>query len=97
MPEMASRDDHNSKEAPGGHAKPSGQLATSAPAVVAQTSSTLEGQLIVGMLKAHGLAATILGDDAGGQHPQWQLTDGVRVIVAARDAAAAQALLADVQ
>jgi hypothetical protein len=56
-----------------------------------------EAQLIVGMLKAHGLAAGIVGDDAGGQEPQWQLVAGIRVMVAAEDAARARALLDDVQ
>jgi hypothetical protein len=65
--------------------------------VVAQTSSALEAQLIAGMLKAHGLAAAVLGDDAGGQEPQSQPTDSVRVIVTTSDAAASRVLLADVQ
>src|SRR6476469_7657257 len=62
--------------------------------VAAVASSRVEAQLIAGMLEANGIAATILADDAGGQEPQWQLTDGVRVIVADEDLADAQRLLA---
>ena len=63
-------------------------------AVAAIASSTVEAQLIAGMLEAHGIPATVSADDAGGQEPQWQLTDGVRVLVPAEDLAAAQELIA---
>jgi len=55
----------------------------------------VEAQLIVGMLEAHGIAATASPDDGGGLEPQWQLTYGVRVLVAPEDAAAARSLIAD--
>ena len=63
--------------------------------VAAVASSRVEAQLIVGMLEANGIVATISADDAGGQEPQWQLTDGVRVIVADEDLDAAQQLIAE--
>jgi hypothetical protein len=63
--------------------------------VAAVTSSRVEAQLIVGMLEANGIVATISADDAGGQEPQWQLTDGVRVVVADEDLEAAQQLIAE--
>jgi len=62
--------------------------------VAAVVSSTVEAQLIVGMLAANGIQATVSADDAGGQEPQWQLTDGVRVIVSPEDLAEAQRLIA---
>ena len=63
--------------------------------VVARPPSVVEAQLIVGMLESHGIAATASSDDAGGLEPQWQLTQGVRVLVAAGDAAVARILIAD--
>jgi hypothetical protein len=45
------------------------------------------------MLEANGIRAVISADDAGGQEPQWQLTDGVRVLVAGDDLGAAQRLI----
>ena len=63
--------------------------------VVASPPSTFEAQLIVGMLESNGIAAAISSDDAGGQEPELQLTQGVRVLVAADDAAQARQLLAD--
>ena len=67
----------------------------SATSVAAVTSSTVEAQLIVGMLEAHGIAASVSADDAGGMEPQWQLTDGVRVLVATEDLEQAQELIAE--
>ena len=52
-----------------------------APVSVAVVSSRTEAELIVGMLRGHGLRAALAADDAGGQEPQLQL-DGVRVLVA---------------
>ena len=63
-------------------------------AVAAVASSRVEAQLIAGMLEANGIAARVSADDAGGQEPQWQLTDGVRVIVSPEDLAEAQRLIA---
>src|SRR3954462_8744522 len=44
---------------------------------VAVVSSRPEADLIVGLLESHGVHASALTDDAGGQEPQWQLA-GVR-------------------
>jgi hypothetical protein len=65
-----------------------------APVPVAVVGSRIEADLIVGLLRSHGLRAAAVTDDAGGQEPQWQL-DGVRVLVPSSDAAAARRLLAD--
>jgi hypothetical protein len=60
---------------------------------VAVVSSRTEAELIVGMLRSHGLRAAVAADDAGGQYPQLQLA-GVHVLVAASDEASARRLLA---
>jgi hypothetical protein len=62
---------------------------------VALASSTTEAQLIVGMLAANGITARVSADDAGGLEPQWQLTAGVRVLVAPEDEEEARRLVAD--
>ena len=61
---------------------------------VAVVSSTTEAELIVGLLRSHGLSAAVSADDAGGQYPQMQI-EGVRVLVAPADEASARRLLAD--
>ena len=63
------------------------------PVSVAVVGSRTEGELIVGLLRSHGLRADIATDDAGGQYPQLQL-EGIRVLVAPSDEAAARRLLA---
>jgi hypothetical protein len=60
---------------------------------VAVVASRTEAELIVGMLRSHGLRAVMSADDAGGQDPQLQL-QGVRVLVAPVDEASARRLLA---
>jgi hypothetical protein len=59
---------------------------------VAVVASRTEAELIVGMLRSHGLRAALAADDAGGQYPQLQM-DGVRVLVAPSDEASARRLL----
>ena len=63
---------------------------------VADVTSRTEAELIVGMLRSHGLSAAVSADDAGGEEPQLQL-QGVRVLVAPSDEALARSLLADVE
>lgn len=60
---------------------------------VAVVTSRVEAELIVGMLRSHGLRAAVSADDAGGQEPELQL-QGVRVLVASSDEVAARRLLA---
>lgn len=60
---------------------------------VTVVTSRAEAELIVGMLRSHGLTAAVAADDAGGQYPQLQL-EGVRVLVAPSDEASARRLLA---
>jgi hypothetical protein len=61
---------------------------------VAVVASRTEADLIVGMLRSNGLRAAVSADDAGGVEPQLQL-QGVRVLVASSDEAAARQLLAE--
>jgi hypothetical protein len=63
------------------------------PVSVALVGSRAEADLIVGLLRSHGLRAAVITDDAGGQEPQWQL-NGVRVLVPSSDEASARELLA---
>jgi Putative prokaryotic signal transducing protein len=64
---------------------------------VARPPSAVEAHLIVGMLEANGIGARASADDAGGLEPQWQLTGGVRVLVAPEDAGAARRLVAEAE
>ena len=64
------------------------------PVPVAVVASRTEAELIVGMLRSNGLRAVVSADDAGGVEPQLQL-QGVRVLVASSDEAAARQLLAE--
>jgi len=59
-------------------------------------TSRTEAELIVGLLRSNGLRAAVSADDAGGQDPQLQL-EGVRVLVAPSDEAAARQILAEVE
>ena len=65
-----------------------------APVPLTVVASRTEAELIVGMLRSNGLRAVVSADDAGGVEPQLQL-QGVRVLVAASDEAAARQLLAE--
>lgn len=60
---------------------------------VAVVASRTEAELIVGLLRSHGLSATVSADDAGGQYPSMQ-AEGVHVLVAPSDEASARRLLA---
>jgi lysophospholipid acyltransferase (LPLAT)-like uncharacterized protein len=65
--------------------------------VVARVGSTVEAQLIAGMLESYGIEAIVSADDGGGTEPQWQLTSGVRVLVAEGDAPEAERLIAEAE
>jgi hypothetical protein len=60
---------------------------------VAVVGSRIEAELIVGLLRSHGLNAAFAADDAGTQEPQLQL-QGVRVLVPSSEEAAALGLIA---
>ena len=65
------------------------------PVTVAVVQSRTEAELMAGLLRAHGIKAAVLADDAGGQEPQLQL-DGVRVLVAPADENEARELINEV-
>ena len=60
---------------------------------VAVVASRTEAELIVGLLRSNGLRAAVSADDAAGLDPQLQL-EGVRILVAPSDEAAARRILA---
>lgn len=60
--------------------------------VVAVVGSRQEAELIVGMLKSHGLRAAVSADDAGSVDLALQ-AQGVRVLAPERDAAKARQLI----
>jgi hypothetical protein len=61
---------------------------------VAVAGSRTEADVIVGLLRSHGLRAAVAADDAGRQEPALQLSSGVRVLVAASDEDAAREVIA---
>jgi hypothetical protein len=69
---------------------------TGLTAEVTRAGSASEAQIIAGFLDANGIDARVSTDDAGGLEPQWQLTQGVRVLVAPEDLAEARRLVAEV-
>jgi hypothetical protein len=71
-------------------------MVESAPVTVAVATSQFEAELIAGLLHSNGLDAAVSADDAGGQEPQLQL-QGVRVLVARSDEAAARQILAEAE
>lgn len=68
---------------------------TALDTVVARPPSTAEAYLIAGLLESYGIAARVSTDDAGGLEPQWQLSEGVRVLVTSQAAAAAREIIAN--
>jgi hypothetical protein len=69
------------------------EMVDGATVSVAVVDSRTEAELIVGLLRSHGVSAAVSADDAGGQYPQMQM-DGVSVLVAVADEATARRLLA---
>lgn len=61
--------------------------------VAAVVGSTIEAQLVVGLLEANGIPAVLSADDAGGQDPALDVTDGVRIFVDSSDLEVAQAII----
>ena len=62
---------------------------------VAVVGSRTEAELIVGMLRSHGIKAAMSADDMGGFEPQLQMSSGVRVQVPEADAGRARKLIGD--
>jgi hypothetical protein len=72
---------------------PKEQIVDGLTVTLTVVTSRTEAELIVGLLRSNGLRAAVSADDAGGQDPQLQL-EGVRVLVAPSDEAAARRILA---
>ena len=72
---------------------PKEQIVNGLTVTLTVVTSRTEAELIVGLLRSNGLRAAVSADDAGGQDPQLQL-EGVRVLVAPSDEAAARRILA---
>lgn len=62
---------------------------------VAVVGSRTEAELIVGMLRNHGIKAAMSADDVGGWEPQLQLGNGVKVVVPDGEASRARNLIGD--
>ena len=62
---------------------------------VAVVGSRTEAQLIVGMLRNHGIKAAMSADDVGGFEPQLQVGNGVRVLVPEADSGRARHLIGE--
>jgi hypothetical protein len=73
---------------------PGDNAASGRPTVpVAAVTSRVEAELIIGMLRNYGIGAVLSADDAAGLDPALQ-TQGVDVLVAPSDEAAARQLIA---
>jgi hypothetical protein len=62
---------------------------------VAVVGSRVEAELMVGMLRNHGIKAALAADDASGWEPQLQIGSGVQVLVPADEAAHARKLIGE--
>ncbi|MBI5470926.1 MAG: DUF2007 domain-containing protein [Ignavibacteriae bacterium] len=49
--------------------------------VVAEFESELDAEIAIGHLRAAGIEASLIKDDAGGMFPSLQRTEGVQVLV----------------
>jgi len=65
------------------------------PTVIATYSTRPDAEMAKGRLDEQGIPAAVTSDDAGGAHPQLQLTQGVRLVVAGPDAQSAREVLSD--
>jgi len=75
---------------------PKEQIVDGLTVTLVVVTSRTEAELVAGLLRSNGLRAAVSADDAGGQDPQLQL-EGVRVLVAPADEAAARQILAEVE
>ena len=75
---------------------PKEQIVNGLTVTLTVVTSRTEAELIAGLLRSNGLRAAVSADDAGGQDPQLQL-EGVLVLVAPSDEAAARQILAEAE
>jgi Putative prokaryotic signal transducing protein len=64
---------------------------------VARFPDDLTAQLVVSRLRAEGIEATLISDDAGSTYPMLQMVHGVRVLVPEEDEAAALEILEEAE
>lgn len=64
------------------------------PVVIREFSSRNEAEFLREVLEASGIQAFISSDDCGAEGPSLQLSQGARLLVAAEDAADAEAVIA---
>ena len=72
---------------------PKEQIVDGLTVTLTVVTSRTEAELIAGLLRSNGVRAAVSADDAAGLDPQLQL-EGVRVLVALSDEAAARQILA---
>ena len=72
---------------------PKEQIVDGLTVTLTVVTSRTEAELIAGLLRSNGVRAAVSADDAAGLDPQLQL-EGVRVLVAPSDQAAARRILA---
>jgi formate dehydrogenase assembly factor FdhD len=72
---------------------PKEQIVDGLTVTLTVVTSRTEAELIAGLLRSNGVRAAVSADDAAGLDPQLQL-EGVRVLVAPSDEAAARRILA---
>jgi hypothetical protein len=72
---------------------PKEQIVNGLTVTLTVVTSRTEAELIAGLLRSNGLRAAVSADDAAGLDPQLQL-EGVRILVAPSDEAAARRILA---
>lgn len=58
--------------------------------------SEMDAIFVRTMLQSEGIEVMIMKDDAGGMEPQFQLTQGVRLMVRAEDLERAKELIAEI-
>ena len=72
---------------------PKEQIVDGLTVTLTVVTSRAEAELIAGLLRSNGVRAAVSADDAAGLDPQLQL-EGVRILVAPSDEAAARRILA---
>jgi len=72
-----------------------GAMPDRSPVSVAECTSEAEAAITMAVLGSYGIEAVVSRDDAGGMQPGLSFVHGVKVLVAAEDAAEARRVLAE--
>jgi hypothetical protein len=70
-------------------------MSDSSPVTVAECTSEAEAAITMAVLGSYGINAVVSRDDAGGMQPWLNFIHGMKVLVAAEDAAEARRVLAE--